>query len=573
MSIVETTGNDLFNDSTAHPAATAATLTGPDNDWRRTAVVYQVYPRSFADSDGDGVGDLPGITSRLGALAELGVDAVWLSPFYTSPQADGGYDVADYRDVDRIFGTLSDFDALLARAHLLGLKVIIDLVPNHSSDEHPWFQAALAAAPGSPERARYVFADGRGENGELPPNNWVSCFRGPAWTRTTNSDGTPGQWYLHLFDTKQPDWNWENPAVREEFRSVLAFWLDRGADGFRVDAAHSLIKARGLPDIVAELEAGPDADPEGFFEAGPMWDQDRVHEVYRSWRTLLDSYSPDRILVAEAWVQPPSRLARYVRPDEMHQAFNFDYLDADWNAAELRQGISASMAANNLVGAPTTWVLSNHDVVRHVSRFGLTGQGPRPNGIRAQDDQPDHALGLRRARAASLMMLGLPGSAYLYQGEELGLPDHTALDDDLRQDPTWWRSGHTEAGRDGCRVPLPWEADAPGLGFGPTGATWLPQPPAYRELARDRQSDVDGSTLEMYKAALALRRAFKLGAGSLAWTSDLGGDVVGFVNGEVTVITNTGRTSVVLPAGEVLMSSGDLPGDATLPPDTTLWLV
>jgi len=321
MSIVETTGTDLFNDSTAHPAATAATLTGPDNDWRRTAVVYQVYPRSFADSDGDGVGDLPGITSRLGALAELGVDAVWLSPFYTSPQADGGYDVADYRDVDRIFGTLSDFDALLARAHLLGLKVIIDLVPNHSSDEHPWFQAALAAAPGSPERARYVFADGRGENGELPPNNWVSCFRGPAWTRTTNSDGTPGQWYLHLFDTKQPDWNWENPAVREEFRSVLAFWLDRGADGFRVDVAHSLIKAPGLPDLDTRQLAGPDADPESFFQTGPMWDQDRVHEVYRSWRALLDTYSPDRILVAEAWVQPLSRLARYVRRDEMHQAF------------------------------------------------------------------------------------------------------------------------------------------------------------------------------------------------------------------------------------------------------------
>ena len=591
MSVGETltrdAATDLITDFAVEPAGNPAvthaagsvTDARSDNeshaadDWRRTAVVYQVYPRSFADSDGDGVGDLPGITSRLGSLAELGVDAVWLSPFYKSPQADAGYDVADYRDVDPVFGTLSDFDALLEKAHALGIKVIIDLVPNHSSDEHVWFQQALAAAPGSAERERYVFRDGRGEDGELPPNNWVSCFRGPAWTRITNPDGTPGQWYLHLFDTKQPDWNWENPEVRDEFLSVLAFWLDRGADGFRVDVAHSLIKAPGLPDLDTRQLAGPDADPESFFQTGPMWDQDRVHEVYRSWRSLLDTYSPDRILVAEAWVQPLSRLARYVRRDEMHQAFNFDYLEAEWNAAELRKTIATSTAANEIVGAPTTWVLSNHDVVRHVSRLGLAQARPRPNGIRALDDQPDHVLGLRRARAATLLMLGLPGSAYLYQGEELGLPDHTALDDDLRQDPTWWRSGHTEAGRDGCRVPLPWEADKPGLGFGPTGGTWLPQPSSYTELARDRQSNTDGSTLEMYKSALALRRAFKLGAGSLEWIAGLGDNVVGFVNGEVSVITNMGQAPVALPAGELLMASGDVPGNGTLPVDTTVWMV
>jgi alpha-glucosidase len=427
MSIEETT-TDAFNDIAAALTATTATPAAdvdPANDWRRTAVVYQVYPRSFADSDGDGIGDLPGITGRLGALAELGVDAVWLSPFYKSPQADAGYDVADYRDVDPIFGSLADFDALLERAHELGLKVIVDLVPNHSSDAHVWFQAALAAAPGSPERERYIFRDGLGKNGELPPNNWESCFRGPAWTRTTNADGTPGQWYLHLFDTKQPDWNWENPEVREEFLSVLKFWLDRGADGFRVDVAHALIKAPGLPDQDRRVEDGPDADPEGFFQTGPMWDQDRVHEIYRSWRELLDGYSPDRILVAEAWVQPLSRLARYVREDEMHQAFNFDYLETEWDADALRRTIDASIAVNSSVGAPTTWVMSNHDVVRHVSRLGLTGEGPRPNGIRAHDEQPDHNLGLRRAKASTLLMLGLPGSAYLYQGEELGLPDHT----------------------------------------------------------------------------------------------------------------------------------------------------
>jgi len=573
MSIDDTTTNDVFNDLTAQLVAPDGAANSAADDWRRTAVVYQVYPRSFADSDGDGVGDLPGITGRLGALADLGVDAIWLSPFYKSPQADAGYDVADYRDVDPIFGSLADFDALLERARQLGLKVIVDLVPNHSSDEHVWFKAALAAGPGSPERARYIFRDGRGENGEQPPNNWESCFRGPAWTRTMNQDGTPGQWYLHLFDTKQPDWDWENPEVRDEFLSVLKFWLDRGADGFRVDVAHALIKAPGLPDLDPRVDDGPDADSDGFFQTGPMWDQDRVHEVYRSWRALLNSYTPDRILVAEAWVQPLSRLARYVRDDEMHQAFNFDYLETEWNAAALRATIDASMAANEVVGAPTTWVLSNHDVVRHVSRLGLASDGPRPNGIRAGDPQPDYLFGLRRAKASSLMMLGLPGSAYLYQGEELGLPDHTALDDDLRQDPTWWRSEYTEAGRDGCRVPLPWEADAPGFGFGPTGRTWLPQPDAYAELARDRQTGVDGSTLEMYQSALALRRAFRLGAGSLEWTQDRGADVIAYTNGEVTVVSNMGSVAVPLPIGEVLMSSIDLPGNGTLPPDVTAWLV
>ncbi|TKV60412.1 glycoside hydrolase family 13 protein [Nakamurella flava] len=568
MSVIET--NTLETVS----AAAGPESGSPADDWRRTAVVYQIYPRSFADGDGDGIGDLPGIIGRLGALAELGVDAVWLSPFYKSPQADAGYDVADYRDIDPLFGTLDDFDALVAKAHDLGLKVIIDLVPNHSSDEHVWFQQALAAGPGSPERERYIFRDGLGERGELPPNNWVSCFRGPAWTRTTNADGTPGQWYLHLFDTKQPDWNWEHPEVREEFLSVLRFWLDRGADGFRVDVAHALIKAPGLPDLVHPIQ-DPEADPEGFFMNGPMWDQDRVHEVYQSWRALLDEYSPDRILCAEAWVQPLSRLANYVRPDEMHQAFNFEYLDTPWNAAALRTSITASVASNESVGAPTTWVLSNHDVVRHASRLGLPGNGPRPNGIRAGDVQPDAELGLRRARAATLLMLALPGSAYLYQGEELGLPDHTDLDDDLRQDPTWWRSEYTEAGRDGCRVPLPWQADAPGLGFGPTGLTWLPQPEAYTELARDRQLGVAGSTLEMYRTALRLRREYGLGPGSLEWADDLGsGDVLSFVNGQVRVAANIGTTPVALLAGAtVVHSSVELPGDGTLPPDTTVWLV
>ena len=430
-----------------------------------------MYPRSFADSDGDGVGDLPGITGRLGALAELGVDAVWLSPFYKSPQADAGYDVADYRDVDPIFGSLADFDALLERAHELGLKVIVDLVPNHSSDEHVWFKAALAAAPGSPERARYIFRDGRGENGELPPNNWVSCFRGPAWTRTTNPDGTPGQWYLHLFDTKQPDWDWENPEVRDEFLSVLKFWLDRGADGFRVDVAHSLIKAPGLPDLDLRVDDGPDADPEGFFQTGPMWDQDRVHEIYQTWRALLDTLRPRpdpgrRGLGAAAVPAGPLRPRGRDAPG-VQLRLPGDRLG--------RRGAAQAPSTprwrrTSSVGAPTTWVLSNHDVVRHVSRLGLSPARPaaerhpgrrRPAGLRARaaPGQGVDAADARPARARRTCT----------RARNSACPTTPRSTTTCARTRPGGGPEYTEAGRDGCRVPLPWEADAPGLGFGPTG--------------------------------------------------------------------------------------------------------
>lgn len=550
-----------------------------DAEWWRHAVVYQIYPRSFADGNGDGIGDLPGITTRLHALAELGVDAVWLSPFYSSPQADAGYDVADYCDVDPLFGTLDDFDAMLAKAGELELRVIVDLVPNHSSDEHPWFTAALAAAAGSPERGRYLFREGMGPAGDLPPNNWVSVFGGPAWTRTTDPDGSPGQWYLHIFDVKQPDLDWTNPEVQQEFHRVLRFWLDRGVAGFRVDVAHGLVKADGLPDQLPGTEQAVMAmtTPEGdaMVHTGPrspMWDQDGVHEIYRGWRDILNSYHDDRILVAEAWVSPLERMARYIRADEMQQAFNFDYLATPLDARAIRAVIDSSLAATAVVGAPTTWVLSNHDVVRHVSRFGLTDLTVRPHGIGADDEQPDFALGLRRARAATLLMLGLPGSAYLYQGEELGLPDHTALDDDLRQDPTWVRSGRTERGRDGCRVPIPWESGAPGFGFGPSGSTWLPQPDSYAALARDRQHGVAGSTLELYRAALAARRSHQLGLGQLRWAVEMPSGVVAYTNGSVGVVANLGTAPVGVPAGEVLVCSGELTSDGLLPADTTVWL-
>ena len=450
------------------------------NDWWRSAVIYQVYPRSFADGNGDGIGDLPGITGRLGHLATLGVDAVWLSPFYRSPMIDGGYDVADYRDIDPTFGTLADFDALLAEAHRLGLRVIVDIVPNHSSSAHPWFVDALASAMGSAARDRYMFRPGLGADGAQPPNDWQSVFGGPAWTRAAD-----GSWYLHLFDSSQPDFNWANDDVRAEFADILRFWLDRGVDGFRIDVAHGMIKADGLPDVGSVEQV----DLIGKDEL-PYFDQDGVHEIYREWRKILDAYPGERIAVAEAWTAGPERTARYVVGDELHQAFNFDYLQTKWVAADLRATITRSLAASDAVGAPTTWVLSNHDVQRHVTRYG------------------GGETGVRRARAALLLMLALPGSAYLYQGEELGLPEVLDLPPEARQDPQWFRSEGKHPSRDGCRVPMPWSGSAPPFHFGPDGSTssWLPAPAAWADLTVERLRADRDSMLSLYRQALRLRR-------------------------------------------------------------------
>ncbi|MBE3001699.1 glycoside hydrolase family 13 protein [Nocardiopsis sp. HNM0947] len=526
-----------------------------ESHWWREAAIYQIYVRSFADSDGDGEGDLAGIRQKLPELAELGVDAVWLTPFYVSPLADGGYDVADYRDVDPRFGTLDDFDALLATAHGLGIRVIIDVVPNHTSSAHRWFREAVAAEPGSPERARYMFRDGHGPGGDEPPNNWTSIFGGPAWTRLKRPDGTPEQWYLHLFDAEQPDLDWTNAEVHEEFDDVLRFWLDRGVDGFRIDVAHGMVKDPELPDVAEGTDAGL---LDGHHRL-PYFDQEGVHEIYRRWRSITDSYEGDRALVAEAWVEDADRIARYVRPDELHQAFNFEYLTAPWDAAHLRRVVDTSLAANGAVGATTTWVLSNHDVTRHVTRFGGGEQG------------------LRRARAATLLMLALPGSAYLYQGEELGLPEVTDLPEDALQDPTWERSGRTDRGRDGCRVPLPWEGESSPFGFGPEGTVpWLPVPQSYGQLSRAAQRGVEGSTLELYTRALRLRRELDaLGDGELEWLDSPEG-VLFFDRGSgVRCAVNLTGEPVELPGGEVLASSGPVQESGallTLPGDTAVWL-
>ena len=541
---------------------------GSASQWWRNAVIYQIYPRSFADSDGDGIGDLPGITSRLDALAELGVDAIWLSPFMVSPQRDAGYDVADFCDVDPLFGSLEDFDALVARAHELGIRVIVDLVPNHSSSEHPWFRAALAAQEGSAERGRYIFRDGRGEHGELPPNNWQSVFGGPAWTRVTEADGAPGQWYLHLFDSTQPDFDWTSTEVREEFIRILRFWLDRGADGFRIDVAHGLVKAEGLPDI------DPDADGDAMDAGGadsPYWGQPGVHEIYREWRTVADSYDGDRVLAAEAWMSTTTRTALWVRHDELHQAFNFPYLMAPWSAPTLRAVIDDSLRAFGGVGAPSTWVLSNHDVVRHASRLAIEFENPQGHGIGPASPTIDAARGARRARAATMLMLALPGSAYLFQGEELGLPEVVDLPDDARHDPTWHRTNGERYGRDGCRVPLPWEAGAPAAGFSGTGASWLPQPDGWDQYARDRQRGDDGSSLELYRALLAVRRRYRLAQGAVEWIDPGSPDVLAFRNGDALVIVNFGSVPVARPDGVVLASSGPVePG--VIAPDAALWL-
>ncbi|MEP6815127.1 MAG: glycoside hydrolase family 13 protein [Marmoricola sp.] len=513
--------------------------------WWRDAVCYEIYVRSFADSDGDGMGDLPGITAHLDHLAELGVDALWITPFYPSPQHDHGYDVSDYRDVDPTYGSLEDFDTMLATAHGLGLRVIVDVVPNHTSQDHPWFRAALAARTGSPARDRYLFRPGKGPGGDLPPNNWDSVFGGPAWTRVPDGPAEAAQWYLHLFDSTQPDLNWHNPEVTADFEQTLRFWLDRGADGFRIDVAHGLFKEATLPDV-----AHPEDFAGGTVPGGPMWDQPEVHEIYRSWRRILDSYDGDRMAVAESWAPTPARTARYVRPDELQQAFNFHWLTAEWSADAFREVVELTLSTLAPVGADPTWVLANHDVVRTPTRYGGGAQG------------------LARARAATLTMLSLPGSAYLYQGEELGLEQVQVAAED-RQDPEF-RNGRGE-GRDGCRVPVPWSGEKPPYAFGPeTGQPWLPQPDDWADLSVAAQAADPASTMSFYRRALAARRGLDLDVREIAWV-DAPQGVLCFRRGDVTVALNCGTAPWPLPPHRTVLVSSE-PVEATLPADAAVWL-
>ncbi|GLW68417.1 alpha-glucosidase [Kitasatospora phosalacinea] len=526
--------------------------------WWRNAAIYQVYPRSFADGNGDGIGDLAGVRAKLPYLAELGVDAIWFNPWYPSPMADGGYDVADYRDVDPVFGTLQDAEKLIAEAGEHGIRTIVDVVPNHVSDQHPWFRAALAAAPGSPERELFHFREGRGEHGELPPNNWRSEFGGCPWTRIED-----GQWYLHLFAAAQPDLNWDHPRVRREHEEILRFWFDRGAAGVRIDSAGLLAKDAALPDLV------PGADPH------PYLDRDDLHDIYRSWRAIADSYPDPRVLIGEIWVPDTERFARYLRPDEMHTAFNFDFLARPWDARQLRESVDATLAAHAPVGAPATWVLCNHDVTRTVTRYGRADTRFAFDA-KAFGTPTDLALGLRRARAAALLTLALPGSLYLYQGEELGLPEVEDLPLDRLQDPMHFRSGGTDPGRDGCRVPLPWTGLEPPFGFSPDGAKepWLPQPADWAQLTVAAQSGDPDSMLELYRRALRIRRTeLATAPADLTWLPTAPHALL-FTRGTAgfACAVNLGTEPLDLPAHDtLLLTSGPL-ADGQLPPDTAAWV-
>ena len=544
--------------------------------WWRSAVIYQVYIRSFADANGDGIGDIDGLRSRLGYLAELGVDAIWINPWYPSPMADAGYDVADYRNVDRRFGTLDDAEALLREADQHGLKVLLDLVPNHSSDQHRWFKAAVGAEPGSPERDRYIFRDGTGPDGELPPNDWQSQFGGSAWTRITEPDGRPGQWYLHLFAPEQPDVNWRNADIEREFIETLRFWFDRGVDGFRIDVAHSLVKQDGLPDVGTLTYPLPQPAAGEEWPDHPYWDRDGVHEIYRNWRRVADSYPEPKVFVAEAWVRRPERLALYVRDDELHTAFNFEFLQARWDAAELRTAIDGTLAGHAAVGAPPTWVLSNHDGLRHVSRYARDQALGPSRWVKDVRDRPaDLDLGRRRARAALLLELALPGSVYLYQGEELGLPEVEDLDPGVLQDPKVANSGGADPGRDGCRVPIPWSGSQPPYGFSPTRTTtWLPQPDNWAALTVAAETGDPDSMLELYRSALRLHRANPaLGDGDLRWLPGPDGTLVFERSAEFRCLTNVSAGPVALPADTgIVLASGPLDPSRAVPPDTTVWL-
>ncbi|MGW0451891.1 glycoside hydrolase family 13 protein [Gordonia sputi] len=583
--------NDVLE--TEGVAAVATQLDPADDTWWRSAIFYQIYPRSFSDLDGDGVGDLAGVIDKLGYLELLGIDALWLSPIMRSPMADHGYDVSDPRDIDPLFGDLATFDELIAEAHDREIRVTMDLVPNHTSDKHQWFIDALAAGPGSPERARYIFRDGRGENGDEPPNNWVSIFGGPAWDRVIEPDGTPGQWYLHIFAPEQPDLNWENPEVFDDLEKTLRFWLDRGVDGFRIDVAHGMAKPADLPDMDVEaagLLVNRDDDP--------RFNNYAVHDIHRKIRAVIDDY-PGAANVGEIWVDDNERFAEYLRPDELHLGFNFRLAKAPFDADAIRDAIENSLDAVHSVGGTPTWTLSNHDVDREVTRYGLAGAIPdseTPDGETPDSDTSDsdtsdseapeaetpeaepapHAdieLGTARARAMALVEFALPGSIFIYNGAELGLPN-ADLPDDALQDPVWERSGHTERGRDASRVPLPWEGSEPPFGFSTNPQTWLPIPESWAEFTVEAELEDMNSTLSLYRTAIELRYEREEFAGDdIEWYGAPAG-CLAFrrSEGHLVCALNTTSEPVGLPPGELILTSAPLV-DGMLAPNAAAWLV
>jgi alpha-glucosidase len=527
--------------------------------WWRDAVVYQVYLRSFADANGDGIGDLAGVRARLPYLHDLGVDALWFNPWYPSPGADAGYDISDYRSIDPAFGTLLEAEGLIAEARALGIRTIVDIVPNHVSSEHPWFRAAVAAGPGSPERARFWFRPGRGANGEEPPNDWQSIFGGSAWTRT-GGDGS--DWYLHLFAPEQPDLNWTHEDVWAEHEEILRFWFDRGAAGVRIDSAALLIKDPDLGEERADAAPGEH----------PFTDRDALHDVYRRWRAIADSYEEPRLLVGEIWLPDADRLGRYLRADELHMAFNFDFLSCPWDATRMRASIDGALATHAPVAAPATWVLSNHDVTRPVTRYGRADTSFAFEAKRA-GTPTDLIRGTRRARAAALLAMALPGSLYVYQGEELGLPEVENIPTEKKQDPMWFRSGGVDPGRDGCRTPMPWSGERAPYGFSPDGGArpWLDQPDDWAVLTVEAESRDPGSMLSLYREGLGLRRTLFGRTVGFSWVS-AADDVIAFSRGDgVTCLVNFGVDGVALPAdAEILISSDELEG-GVVQQDTTVW--
>lgn len=549
------------------------------SEWWRSAVVYQIYPRSFADDNDDGVGDLAGMVSRLDHLARLGVDAVWVSPWYPSPLVDGGYDVSDYCGIHPDLGTLADADAFIAGCHARGLRVLIDLVPNHTSDRHPWFREAVRAGPGSPERARYVFRDGRGPGGAEPPTNWPSLFGGGAWERIVEPDGSPGQWYLHLFAPQQPDLDWANPVVADLFDDILRFWFDRGVDGFRIDVADSLCKDQAFPDLATSADGRVGVRPGAEH---PYWDRPELAAVQRRWRALADSYPEPRVFVSEA--NAPGRMA-YLATDRLHTTFTFDSLWCEWDAASLRHMVDRNLAEHAAVGASTTWLLGNHDVARPATRYGkrITGW-PFPEGAPAPEESrvwsehlypwpTDVIRGRRRARAAALFQLALPGGVYIYQGEELGLEEVEDLPIHTLQDPVFWRTRGRARGRDGCRVPLPWSGGEPPFGFSATAEPWLPQPAHWRGFTVEAEAQDPTSTLALYTTALRIRRAHPaLGEGTMTWDPATRGPVLALRREPgFCCVVNTGVEPVPLPPGEVMVAS-DAVRDGLLPGDAAVWL-